>query len=504
MDRSFGPGDLGAAGIVAFWKTHRCGPTCRGLGLISSTSCLRHLSSTSSHVTAKGNHVGVHKYTSIGCAVITMPAEWISIMIINRYSNVVIGKTKVQLRLHKDKETTEEGATDIFADWGHQAEKASPLSAQELLKFFEIKPDEVVKEHEVRPALGSTSSDAFDELVCALDSARHTGQIGQHSCDPIVSPLRGPGGSQPTSTPDLVQHVSILRFGQEDTMLPVQGALSRHTAPFGGASREHPSPRAIPAQNSGGARSQENQRHFEQPQPARQPAMPNPFPIQPGPMLRLEEQPRQQVMPTRLPNLDHPGQFVPAFSTREGANQQLGTFNQVGFSMGPIPSVPQLNRLLHSSEPQMMMFRQQLHATLLGCNAPVQYQPLPSPPLVLGQSATDLHRSDSSAAASDNSGQEAAVLTAGGGNDFISGPGASLTDVRVASASHAQGHTIVRGPNGKKLVVATDERALRLNSLRRSKMSLASQRNSSICCRSCRKARRILKVRFCISCCSAR
>ncbi|CAE8676007.1 unnamed protein product [Polarella glacialis] len=31
--RSFGPGDLGLTGIKVFFRSHRCGPTCKGLGL---------------------------------------------------------------------------------------------------------------------------------------------------------------------------------------------------------------------------------------------------------------------------------------------------------------------------------------------------------------------------------------------------------------------------------------------------------------------------------------
>mmetsp|Transcript_183271 Transcript_183271/g.581143 ORF Transcript_183271/g.581143 Transcript_183271/m.581143 type:complete len:669 (-) Transcript_183271:304-2310(-) len=430
MDRSFGPGDLGAAGIAAFWKTHRCGPTCRGLGLISGTSGLRHQPSTNSHVTAEGKHVGVRKHTSMGCAVVTVPAAWISAEIITKFPEPMIGKTKVNLRPHRDRETKELVANDIFAAWGHQAEKMSPLSAQELLKFFEIKHDEVVKGCKERPATRSTTWETFDEWVSARTSARHSEQSGQHSS--VASPLRGAERPQPTTTPG------------PKSKPPEKGDLSKRTVPLGMSARSDPSPRTNPAQISRDARIQENQQYASQP-PPRHPTKPMQFPMLGGTMF---------VPPSPVVS---PGQFMPTFPACGGINQQPGMFNQNGFCMGPMPAIPQAHQPLQSSYPQMMMFWQGQHATLSGGNAPFQVQLPSGTPQVPGQSGTGSQQWGVSASTSANSGQAVAVPGACGGNGFTNGHCDSPSSLRIRNGSHPRGRTIVRGPNGRKLV--TDQQS---------------------------------------------
>mmetsp|Transcript_24141 Transcript_24141/g.55975 ORF Transcript_24141/g.55975 Transcript_24141/m.55975 type:complete len:254 (+) Transcript_24141:1-762(+) len=59
-----------------------------------------------------------------------------------------IGEVKVQLKRHTDKQTKREVVTDIFVAWGHQQEKDSPLTVEDLSEKF----DQLYKDAQAAPA----------------------------------------------------------------------------------------------------------------------------------------------------------------------------------------------------------------------------------------------------------------------------------------------------------------------------------------------------------------
>ncbi|CAK9014855.1 unnamed protein product [Durusdinium trenchii] len=99
-------------------------------------------------VEAKGTHCQVHKHSGMGCAVVSLEAAQHREAIMNyaekTYGWSPLGKlemdiadVKVQLKRHKDKSTGREVLTDIFVAWGHQQEKDSPLTVDEIAEFFD-------------------------------------------------------------------------------------------------------------------------------------------------------------------------------------------------------------------------------------------------------------------------------------------------------------------------------------------------------------------------------
>merc|ERR1712176_1141617 len=86
-----------------------------------------------------------------GCAVISMESAGLRkvlISYIERMSKpeavpvLEINGVNVQVRRHTDKSTNQEVMTDLFAAWGHKAEKETPLSAEAIAEAF----DQVVEQ----------------------------------------------------------------------------------------------------------------------------------------------------------------------------------------------------------------------------------------------------------------------------------------------------------------------------------------------------------------------
>jgi len=95
-----------------------------------------------------GAHCVVKKHTSMGCAVISMNAVAVRQAIVAAFpdkdAKVDIGGHQVSIKAHVDKETKQDIPTDIFAGWGHKAEKNDPLPEQALADFFDKQHEEFV------------------------------------------------------------------------------------------------------------------------------------------------------------------------------------------------------------------------------------------------------------------------------------------------------------------------------------------------------------------------
>ncbi|CAK0882764.1 unnamed protein product [Prorocentrum cordatum] len=155
LDGSFGPGDLGPKGIAAFFKSHKCGRTCKGLGLSShnfvnaSDGGAGELSGNADHIVrdqgkqkrecreCSGKHVKVRKHTSMGCAVVTLESAHVRDRILEGGSGAIINGIKVQMKPHFPRETKAEAPTEIFIAWGRQAEKRWPLGESVLAAYFD-------------------------------------------------------------------------------------------------------------------------------------------------------------------------------------------------------------------------------------------------------------------------------------------------------------------------------------------------------------------------------
>ncbi|CAE6929200.1 unnamed protein product [Symbiodinium natans] len=99
-------------------------------------------------IETKGEICQVHKHSSMGCAVVSMQSAAMREAIMNfaeqrfgRNANgrvqMDIGDVKVQLKRHTDKQTKREVVTDIFVAWGHQQEKDSPLTVEDIAERFD-------------------------------------------------------------------------------------------------------------------------------------------------------------------------------------------------------------------------------------------------------------------------------------------------------------------------------------------------------------------------------
>lgn len=112
---------------------------------------------------AKGSHCEVRKHSEMGCAVVTMQSEMAREVVVKfgetkvsssssgrwkktsstengakeKRPEINIGDVVVQYRPHVDKTAKTEVKTDIFAAWGRQAEKASPLAAASIAEAFD-------------------------------------------------------------------------------------------------------------------------------------------------------------------------------------------------------------------------------------------------------------------------------------------------------------------------------------------------------------------------------
>eukprot|EP00439_Symbiodinium_sp_Y106_P046263 s1708_g5.t2 len=148
-------------------------------------------------IETKGEICQVHKHSSMGCAVVSMQSASMREAIMNfaeqRFGRnaagrvqMDIGDVKVQLKRHTDKQTKREVVTDIFVAWGHQQEKDSPLTVEDIAERF----DQLYQEALKSPAAETPASQA-------PASAPLTAQLGQ------AHPLLGPGMRVPPPPPQI-------------------------------------------------------------------------------------------------------------------------------------------------------------------------------------------------------------------------------------------------------------------------------------------------------------
>ncbi|CAE8616598.1 unnamed protein product [Polarella glacialis] len=83
-----------------------------------------------------GEHMTVRKHASLGCALVSLQdvEERNRLLAI---SEVLVGCVKVKLQPQVDKATGEEVPNDIFATWGRQVERDTPLPEEDLLRALE-------------------------------------------------------------------------------------------------------------------------------------------------------------------------------------------------------------------------------------------------------------------------------------------------------------------------------------------------------------------------------
>jgi len=109
-------------------------------------------------IEATGEICQVHKHSSMGCAVVSMKSADMREAIMNYAEHTFgkntsgrvqmeIGEVKVQLKRHTDKQTKREVVTDIFVAWGHQQEKDSPLTVEDISEKF----DQLYKDAKAAP-----------------------------------------------------------------------------------------------------------------------------------------------------------------------------------------------------------------------------------------------------------------------------------------------------------------------------------------------------------------
>eukprot|EP00403_Amphidinium_massartii_P034177 CAMPEP_0178452620 /NCGR_PEP_ID=MMETSP0689_2-20121128/44346_1 /TAXON_ID=160604 /ORGANISM="Amphidinium massartii, Strain CS-259" /LENGTH=797 /DNA_ID=CAMNT_0020078347 /DNA_START=11 /DNA_END=2401 /DNA_ORIENTATION=+ len=126
-------------------------------------------------------NVTVKKHSSMGCAVITLKDKRVREAIVAEGEKITIASIKVQIKPHKDKDTKQEVPTDIFAAWGRQVEKMTPLSEREIVGWFEAKHKELTdawraeteaKERELREAERAQQKVMDDQLRAQAERQR--------------------------------------------------------------------------------------------------------------------------------------------------------------------------------------------------------------------------------------------------------------------------------------------------------------------------------------------
>lgn len=147
---------------------------------------------------ADGKSCQVKKHSGMGCAVITMPSGEIRDTVLMRARQrhkgvtpdpvvVEIAGIDVQVKPHTDKATKLEIKTDIFAAWGHQIEKQTPLEASSIATFFDDLYREVSEARASHiPMRGSTTLSTVPPLAPAYSPHQtpppppaHAPKVGQ-------------------------------------------------------------------------------------------------------------------------------------------------------------------------------------------------------------------------------------------------------------------------------------------------------------------------------------
>ena len=95
----------------------------------------------------KGEHVSVKKHSGMGCAIVSFEDAEVRQRILVKGPREV-GGVKIDVAAHVDTATLREAPNDLFVAWGRQAERSTPLSAQDLARHFDARCEEVCKEQQ--------------------------------------------------------------------------------------------------------------------------------------------------------------------------------------------------------------------------------------------------------------------------------------------------------------------------------------------------------------------
>lgn len=150
------------------------------------------------NVEAKGAHCTVRKHSDMGCAVITFESEAIRDRVLELAASktpagqrnnvdrpeVRVKDFTIQMRPHVDKRTEVETKTNIFAAWGRQNEKRSPLPVPMIAETF----DALFREANPSMAQAQVQPQASVQTQPAQAPALPTGMQA-----PYMHPMMGAG-----------------------------------------------------------------------------------------------------------------------------------------------------------------------------------------------------------------------------------------------------------------------------------------------------------------------
>jgi len=197
---------------------------------------------------ATGDHCVVHKHSGMGCAVISMDSKSIRETVLNyaeRQSpsgrnkpgaaEMDIDGLKVEIKRHVDRNTQQDVVTDIFAAWGHQAERQRVLEPEMIAEAFDKLYDKAMAEGpEASPPASPPHAGAPPTAPCP--------QHPQGFCRPPAAgvmmppaPPAGPGNQVPVATAvapmGQLQQRPVGNFVQQPMVHPMMAAAAQGMPP---------------------------------------------------------------------------------------------------------------------------------------------------------------------------------------------------------------------------------------------------------------------------------
>eukprot|EP00929_Paragymnodinium_shiwhaense_P112476 TRINITY_DN80732_c0_g1_i1.p1 TRINITY_DN80732_c0_g1~~TRINITY_DN80732_c0_g1_i1.p1 ORF type:complete len:1469 (+),score=348.55 TRINITY_DN80732_c0_g1_i1:95-4501(+) len=171
----FGPGDTGKKGMIDFFKKHRCGPTCRMLGLHQGASAAtsgdatheveeeeyyepeaedggpawnRAAEQTPTYNKGKkykkpragqawNDRIFVRKHDTMGTAIIEFSNTAARDAVLQRGNGAIIDGSRVEMKEYFCRKLKSALPYALFVAWGHQVEKKNPLCEYALLEYFD-------------------------------------------------------------------------------------------------------------------------------------------------------------------------------------------------------------------------------------------------------------------------------------------------------------------------------------------------------------------------------
>ncbi|CAE7721273.1 unnamed protein product [Symbiodinium sp. CCMP2592] len=179
-------------------------------------------------IETKGEICQVHKHSSMGCAVVSMQSASMREAIMNfaeqRFGRnaagrvqMDIGDVKVQLKRHTDKQTKREVVTDIFVAWGHQQEKDSPLTVEDIAERF----DQLYQE--------ALASPAVEVPPASIPGA--AGKAEAAAPPPPPASAAGPAGAAAAANPYLsamTSNAAMNQYLQQQYLAQQAAAMAYH------------------------------------------------------------------------------------------------------------------------------------------------------------------------------------------------------------------------------------------------------------------------------------